>query len=170
MVAVIIEEYDPRWPDLYEQFRARAAEALGPVAAAIEHVGSTSVPGLAAKPVIDMDVMLNPAHGLSVAIASLGRLGYVHQGDLGIAGREAFQAPAGDFSHHLYVCLPGNREYGRHVTFRNWLRSHPEDADAYGRLKYELAARYRDDRNAYTIAKGNFVEEILGRSAGGYDA
>ena len=84
---VIIEDYDPHWPEQFELLRCRIGRALGPLASAIEHVGSTAVPGLAAKPIIDIDVCLHSATDLPVAIQDLGRLGYQHRGDLGVPGR-----------------------------------------------------------------------------------
>lgn len=157
---ISIEDYDPRWPDQFETLRSKIAAALGPIAAAVEHVGSTAVPGLAAKPIIDIDVLLRSAPDLPSAIRSLTSLGYAHEGDLGVAGREAFRPPACDIQHHLYVCPTSEPEYRRHLAFRDHLRSHPEDAKAYAQLKRTLAARC-SGREAYTQAKTEFVEHIL---------
>lgn len=162
---IIIEDYDPRWPQQFEQIRSRIAPSLAPLAAAIEHVGSTAVPGLAAKPIIDIDVLLRPAAEVSEAIARLATLGYEHRGDLGVPGREAFRAPGNDFPHHLYVHPPESGEYVRHITFRDHLRAHPEDAHAYECLKRALAQQYRDDREAYNQGKTEFVENVLHRAA-----
>jgi GrpB-like predicted nucleotidyltransferase (UPF0157 family) len=164
MNAVIIHDYDPSWPQIFAALRLRIADVLHGLEAAIEHVGSTAVPGLAAKPIIDVDILLRSHTDLPLVIAKLTSLGYEHQGDLGIVGREAFRTPPGDFPHHLYVCLPDNDEYRRHLTFRNHLRSHATDASAYAKLKYELADKFMQDRNAYTEAKGAFVTEILRRA------
>src|SRR5580698_3975683 len=111
---LVIEDYDPRWPERFETLRARISGALASLAPEIEHVGSTAVPGLAAKPIIDMDVLLARAADLELVIARLAELGYEHEGDLGIRGREAFKSPAGDITHHLHVCLPDCAEFGRH--------------------------------------------------------
>ena len=161
---IIVEDYDPHWPEQFELLRSQIAQSVGALAAAIEHVGSTAVPRLAAKPIIDIDVLLHSAADLPEAITRLATLGYEHQGDLGIAGREAFRAPSNDVPHHLYVHPPQSREYARHITVRNHLRSNPEDAQAYERLKRALAREYRDDREAYSLAKTEFVEAILRRS------
>ena len=160
---VIIEDYDARWPQLFEILRSRISAALGSLAAAIEHIGSTAVPGLAAKPIIDIDVLLRSQTDLQRAIERLVTLGYEHQGDLGVAGREAFRAPADVFPHHLYVCSPDSCEYGRHIAFRDHLRSNPEDAYTYGLLKRTLANRYGNDRDGYTRAKTDFIEATLTR-------
>ena len=161
---VIIKEYDPRWPQLFEMLRSRIAAVLDEVAISIEHVGSTAVPGLAAKPIIDIDVLLRSSTALPIVIRKLADLGYEHRGDLGISGREAFRAKAGDVPHHLYVCPPGSREYERHIAFRDYLRTHPADANAYELLKRELADRFVDEREEYNQNKSAFVQGILQRS------
>jgi GrpB-like predicted nucleotidyltransferase (UPF0157 family) len=161
---VIIEDYDPRWPEQFELLRSRIAPALRTLALAVEHVGSTAVPGLAAKPIIDIDVQLRSLADLSEAISLLASLGYEHQGNLGIPGREAFRSPPNDLPHHLYVHGPASREYIRHIMFRNHMRANPEDAQAYEQLKRALASEYRDDREAYSRAKTEFVEAILRRA------
>ena len=161
---IIIEEYDPVWAQQFETLRSRIAPALGPLAAAIEHVGSTAVAGLAAKPIIDIDVLLRGRDDLAAAIKKLYSLGYLHRGDLGIPGRESFRAPPQDFPHHLYLCLPQYGEFDRHVAFRDYLRAHPDDVVAYARLKRQLAAKHHTNRDAYTQAKGEFVKLILERA------
>ena len=161
---VTIEDYDPRWPEQFEIIRGRVAAVLGDMAAAIEHVGSTSVPGLAAKPILDIDVLLAASADVRGTIAALATLGYEHRGDLGIAGREAFRGPVGNFRHHLYVCPSDSAEYARHIAFRDYLRSHPEDAREYVRLKRRLAERFGTDREGYNLAKTEFVREVLRRA------
>jgi GrpB-like predicted nucleotidyltransferase (UPF0157 family) len=161
---VIIQDYDPLWPQQFQTLRSRIAAILDGLVTAIEHVGSTSVPGLAAKPIIDIDVLLKSSVKLPLVITRLSSLGYEHRGDLGIAGRESFRAPPGDLRHHLYVCPSASQEYGRHIAFRDHLRTHQEDANAYATLKRQLADKIGADREAYTQAKGNFVVDILGRA------
>ena len=163
---VVIADYDPAWPRRYEALRARLVEALGELAAAIEHVGSTSVPGLAAKPTIDLNVMLRSSDELPAVIERLAGLGYAHEGDLGIAGREAFATPPGYgvHDHHLYVCAPGWGGYADQIVFRDYLRARPRAARAYARLKRSLASKHRNDRGAYTNAKAGFVRAVLKRA------
>ena len=108
---IIIKDYDPRWPQLFERLRSRIAAVLDKVAISIEHVGSTAVPGLAAKPIIDIDVLLRASTDFPIVIRKLANLGYEHRGDLGISGREAFRAKSDDVPHHLYVCPPGSRSH-----------------------------------------------------------
>lgn len=159
-----ITDYDPTWAETFQQIRAKVQSCLGDLAGRTEHVGSTAVPGLAAKPIVDVDVLLGSTHALSEAIARLSRLGYRHEGDLGTAGREAFYPPADMPYHHLYVCPPDSDEFARHIAFRNYLRDHPEAADEYAGLKRALAAEYRNDREAYGRGKRAFIEDILRRT------
>jgi len=164
MNPIVIHDYDPRWPEQFATLRSRIAGVLGPLAAAIEHVGSTAVPGLAAKAIIDLDVLLTTAADFPLVASRLASLGYKHEGDLGIPKREAFQAPPDDIHHHLYVCPPGSGAYQEHITFRDFLRAHPQDAEAYGTLKRRLAVEFSDDRDGYTRAKTAFVLGILRRA------
>jgi GrpB-like predicted nucleotidyltransferase (UPF0157 family) len=161
---VVVVDYDPAWPELFEFFRGRVMGALDGLAAGVEHVGSTSVFGLAAKPIIDMDVLLVSAAALPAAIERLASLGYIHQGDLGIPEREAFRRPAGERAHHLYACPPNSPEFRRHLAFRDYLRSHPKEAKAYGDLKKALALKFPLDREAYMAGKGELVTELLSRA------
>jgi GrpB-like predicted nucleotidyltransferase (UPF0157 family) len=158
---IIVVDYDPQWPATFETLRSKLAEALGSLVAAIEHIGSTSVPGLVAKPIIDIDMLLKSASDLPLVIQRLASLGYAHRGDLGVEGREAFATPPGAHAHHLYVCPPESREYRRHLALRDYLRTHSKEAAAYGKLKRSLAAHFRDDRSAYNNGKSEFVESLL---------
>jgi GrpB-like predicted nucleotidyltransferase (UPF0157 family) len=164
---ITVVDYDPHWPALFESLRVEVAGALGDLAQTIEHVGSTAVPGLAAKPIIDIDVLLRSASDLSVCIERLAALGYEHRGDLGIPEREAFAAAPGRPAHHLYVCPHESREFRRHVAVRDYLRTHPSDASSYGELKRSLAVRYRDERSAYNDGKKEFIESLLRIAAPG---
>lgn len=162
---VVIVDYDPAWPEVFAALRDRVTAALGDLAVAVEHVGSTAVPGLAAKPIVDLDVVIPSAADLPAAIARLESLGYAHQGNLGIPGREAFTTPPGTPRHHLYVVTSDSAEYRRHIAFRDYLRAHPETARDYAALKRDAARRCRDDREAYTGAKDAFVATILQHAA-----
>ncbi len=131
------------------------------LAAAIEHIGSTAVPGLAAKPIIDIDILLRAKADFPEAVTRLSKLGYVHQGDLGIPQREAFLALAPDIPHHLYVCPPHSQPFQRHLAFRDYLRAHPETVKEYEQLKRALALCYGGDRDAYVRAKTDFIENVV---------
>lgn len=162
---VIIVDYDPDWPIQFESIRAQVAIATAGMATSIEHVGSTSVPGLAAKPIVDVDVVVPSATEIPEVIGRLAVIGYQHRGDLGIAGREAFSAPAGTVPHHLYLCVQNSEPLREHLRFREILRSDPPVANRYGQLKRDLATRFSRDRIAYTNAKSQFIRGVLGQDA-----
>jgi GrpB-like predicted nucleotidyltransferase (UPF0157 family) len=126
----------------------------------IEHVGSTAVPGLASKPIVDVDVVV-PGHEVPAAIEALARAGYVHQGDLGIGGREAFTVSPCAPYHHLYVVTEGSQPHRDHIDLRDFLRRNPEHAEAYARLKYELATLLKTDRDSYVSRKGELIADLL---------
>jgi len=161
---VVVVAYDPDWPRLFDELRGRVVTALGELAVVIEHVGSTSVPGLAAKPIIDMDVVIPSPADVPAAITRLAAIGYRHKGNLGILEREAFAPPPGSQSHHLYVCPLGSEEFRRHIAFRDYLRAHPEEAREYGACKQAAADRFRDDRAAYMLAKHELVAAMVQRA------
>ena len=159
--AVIIVEYNPAWPSEFIRLRDRAQAALGDVAVSIEHVGSTAVPGLPAKDLIDMVVVVESDDDVNKAIDRLQAIGYLARGNLGVEGREAFWWPEGEKRHHLYVSPTTSAELHAQVAFRDRLRADPVVARAYVALKRELAARHRNDRIAYTEAKTEFIDAVL---------
>jgi GrpB-like predicted nucleotidyltransferase (UPF0157 family) len=157
---LIVLEYDPIWPQLFETLHSSVWPAVAQVAMSIEHVGSTSVPGLAAKPVIDMDVVV-PDGAVAIAIPRLTALGYVHRGNLGIPQREALERPPGSPLHHLYVCPQSSPALANHLAIRDHLRANPARAKAYGDLKKRLALEYSGDIDGYVRAKTTFLLAVL---------
>lgn len=162
---VLVLDYDPSWPDVFEALRRPVWAAVKDVVVSIEHVGSTAVPGLAAKPIIDMDVVAASAGNMSKAIERLATLGYVHRGNLGIEDREAFESPKGLPLHHLYLCLEGSVALANHLALRDFLRRDPAAAREYGRIKKQLAARFPGDIESYIAGKTDFILTVL-RNAG----
>jgi GrpB-like predicted nucleotidyltransferase (UPF0157 family) len=161
---VVVVEYDESWDREFEELARPIRGGLGDVAAVLEHVGSTAVAGLAAKPAIDIDVVVRSVREISVVIERLARLGYVHQGDLGIAGREAFQWPSGTQRHHVYAVVEGTSPHRDHIDFRDYLRANPDEARAYAELKKQVAREHAGDRAAYSAAKSDFILEALRRA------
>lgn len=161
MSAAVVLPYDPDWAARFAAIRERVWPAISDLALAMEHVGSTSVPGLAAKPVIDIDVVIRAAGDLDAVAVRLAALGYERRGDLGISQREAFREPPGSARHSLYVCPQGAVPLRNHLGLRDYLRAHPEAAARYGALKLALAAAHADDINAYVRGKTDFVIGIL---------
>jgi GrpB-like predicted nucleotidyltransferase (UPF0157 family) len=158
---LVVVDYDEQWPMLFELIARPVRDAMSELGAQVEHVGSTSVPGLAAKPIVDIDVAVPSAADVPAAIERLRGLGYVYQGDKGIAGREAFLWPRGARPHHLYVVVRGSRPHAEHVRFRDYLRGHPDAAREYAALKKTLAERHTDDGLSYTDAKTDFITGVL---------
>ena len=154
--------YDPAWPHLFRSMRERLQDLFVGTEALIEHVGSTAVPGLAAKPIVDIDVVVPSSAEIPDAVRRLESGGYIHCGDLGIPGREAFDVPPDLAYHHLYVVAAGTKPHLDHVLLRDHLRRHPDAAERYGRRKLELAHLITpESRQAYMEAKASIVEELL---------
>jgi GrpB-like predicted nucleotidyltransferase (UPF0157 family) len=157
----VVVPYDPHWPAEFAVLRARVDEALTGVAHVTEHVGSTAVPGLAAKPIVDISVVVPATAVVGPAVGALARAGWRPEGELGVAGREALAPPAGLAYHHMYVVLGGSGAHRDHVDLRDFLRSHPAEAARYAQLKYSLAAMLPVDRTAYAEGKAEMIGQFL---------
>ena len=162
---VTVLPWDPVWAQDFEAIRRELADGLGGLILRIEHVGSTSVEGLAAKPIIDLDVVIRDDQPLDRVIRALAEIGYLHEGDLGIPGREAFcyEGKTHLRKHHMYVCRESSRELRRHITFRDQLRRHPEAVAEYSRVKLEAAKLYPNDINGYMSHKSGCIEAMYAR-------
>jgi GrpB-like predicted nucleotidyltransferase (UPF0157 family) len=162
---VRVSEYDPEWPHLFSQIERELREQVGALALAIEHVGSTSVPGLAAKPIIDIEFVIASAYQFPSVKEGLENFGYIHRGSCGVPDREVFRCVIDLPPHHLYVCEIGTRPLKEHLCFRDALRQNPQLATEYAALKQYLAEQYRNDRDAYTEAKTRFIRSVLASSS-----
>ena len=160
--SVVVLPYDAAWKTAFAAIKSELEKALGDLAIAIEHVGSTSVEGLAAKPCIDVDVVIRDYAVFDAVVARLAAIGYVHEGDLGIAEREAFAYADKPhlMKHHLYVCPRDSRELHRHITFRDFLRANPDAAMRYGAVKETAAKLFPEDIDGYIRYKSPCIEEI----------
>jgi GrpB-like predicted nucleotidyltransferase (UPF0157 family)/quercetin dioxygenase-like cupin family protein len=163
---IVVCDYDPEWPRRFEEVRTEVWPAVEGVALGIDHVGSTAVPGLAAKPIIDMDVVVASDDDVAPVIDRLAAIGYSWRGDLGVAGREAFSAPKGTDlpPHHLYLVVKDNRAHLDHWLLRDLLRDDVEARDAYSALKRNNVERAQGDMDVYLAAKAGFVAELLRRA------
>ena len=160
-MAVDVVPYSPEWPRQFERIAEALRAALAEVpTATVEHVGSTSVPGLAAKPIIDIDVIV-PGEDMAAAIAALESIGYVHRGDLGVADREAFFAPDDDPRRNVYVCRAGTLNVRNHLAVRDVLRARPDLRDEYGAVKLALAADPSMDIDTYIAGKSGVLQKVL---------
>lgn len=179
---MILSPYDPAWKDTFHEFARVYEDALGDLITRIEHVGSTAIVGIAAKPIIDIDLVMSDYSKLPAICEKLATLGYQHNGDQGIPQREAFKriddtAPwTGEkrawMNHHLYLCPEESPELWRHVAFRDYLNQHAEARLEYERIKRDIEARSNGDRKIYAGIKENegvcsaFVESVLNAVSG----
>ena len=159
---VTVLPYDSAWKSAFEAIKKEIEGAAGDLILGIEHVGSTSVEGMSAKPCIDLDVVIRDASVLEAVIARLAAIGYIHEGDLGIPGREAFKYSDKPHlqTHHLYVCPRDSRELHRHITFREFLKSHPEAVRQYSQVKETAARLFPNDIDRYIAYKSPCIEEL----------
>lgn len=158
---VIVLPYDPLWKDGFSDIRRELDQVLKSFALSIEHVGSTSIASCPAKPIIDIDVIIN-RDDFDIVKKKLEAFGYHHEGNLGIIDREAFKYEDKRhlMKHHLYVCPEDSMEYIRHLAFRDYLRTHDDERDIYGKLKMELASKYPQDIDRYIEGKTPFISSI----------
>ena len=158
--AVRLEPHTELWHRLYAEEEARLRAAVGGRVVAFEHVGSTAVCGISAKPIIDIAAAVLDAAEAERCVGPLQAIGYEYRGDGGIAGRFYF-VKGEQRTHHLHMSELGSDIWRNHLAFRDYLRQHPTAADEYERLKRDLASKYRNDRGAYTEGKAAFIEAIL---------
>jgi GrpB-like predicted nucleotidyltransferase (UPF0157 family) len=168
MDEVVIAAYDPSWPQIFAGEAQAIRQALGDILVGIEHVGSTAIPGLAAKPVIDIAVSVTSLAAGTEAVPALEALGYDCRGENGIPGRLFFRKGVVEFrrTHHLHLVEAGHEQWAAMLAFRDYLRAHPGDAQRYEALKRELAMKFRDNRRAYTNGKADFVHAALAKARG----
>lgn len=163
---IVISEYDPRWPAIYEEEVARILAVAGDAITAVEHVGSTSVPGLGAKPIIDIMAAVAQIDGAMALVEPLSALGYTYMLEYEklIPERRFFRRGLESASHHLHIVETTTDFWIDHLLFRDYLRAHRETAVEYEKIKRRLAARLGDDRAAFTMAKTSFIEPVLARA------
>lgn len=166
---VTLVPYDERWPDLFCAEAERITAVFAPRCVRLEHVGSTSVPELCTKPIIDILAGVPTRAHVSEYIDAFVRAGYVHRGEQDIPGREFFRRGT-PRSYHVHLAPIDGPFWREHLAFRDSLRAHPSLRDDYAAVKHALAARYPHDREAYIEGKGPFVREILSRALASRDA
>lgn len=159
---VIVVPYNEQWKKDFDTIKQYLLTALKDTIIGIEHIGSTSVDGLYAKPIIDIDVVIKDYSVFDTVVEKLATLGYIHEGNLGIKDREAFDYKADvDLpKHHLYVCPEFSAELRRHIAFRDYLRNNPEAVLKYSKVKEEGARLFPDSIDDYIAYKSPCIEEI----------
>ncbi|HKO82999.1 MAG TPA: GrpB family protein [Actinomycetota bacterium] len=168
---VEVVDYDPDWTRAYAEERDRIGAAIGAAILAIEHVGGTAVPGLPAKPVIDLMVGVEDIERAGPAVAGLINLGYEYVPELEsqLPDRRYFRRGSPE-THHVHMVPVSSDYWAEHLLFRDYLRGHPQAAEEYGKLKRGLASRHRLDRDAYRAGKVPFIDMVVAaarREAGG---
>jgi GrpB-like predicted nucleotidyltransferase (UPF0157 family) len=164
--AIRLVPYDSSWPLEFAAEAARIERALDGLPIRLEHIGSTAVPGLAAKPVIDILGGRPPRSRLEPYIAAFRQLGYEHKGNFGIPGRQYFRRGT-PRSHHVHLVDWTSDFWRDHLLFRDYLRAHPEVAREYDALKRDMALAHAQDKKGYTDAKGPFIRSVVRRAREG---
>ena len=167
MKNVEVVPHDPRWRDAFEAESKRIAAALGENVVAVHHVGSTAIPGIHAKPVIDLLIEVGDVARVDGRSAAMESLGYEVMGEYGIPGRRYFrkQGPGGIRTHHVHAFRAGSDQVARHLAFRDYMVAHPADAQRYSELKQKLAEEHPRDFDAYMDGKDAFIQEMDRRAA-----
>lgn len=163
---IIVAAYDPLWPPEFERAASETVAALGTTLISIHHIGSTSIPGMHAKPVIDMLAVVADLNGLDERSAELEKLGYEVMGEFGIPGRRYFRRddPTGRRTHQIHAFAEGSPHIRRHLAFRDFMRVHPKYANQYSELKQRLAGAYPNDMEAYMDGKDAFIKQMEERA------
>jgi len=160
---LIILPYDPNWKTEFERIRDYLLEQIGDLVIEIKHVGSTSVPGLCAKPIIDIVAVMESYDVFPAIVERLEKVGFQHEGDGGIKEREVFKRliPDDFMNYHFYVCPKDSEENHRQTIFRNTLLNNKDIADEYGKLKMRLIEEVNGDRVLYTDSKTDFIVGVI---------
>lgn len=157
---VEIVTYQAEWPGLFEHERGRITAAIGEHVLDVQHVGSTSIPGMPAKPIIDIGIAVNNFEEAQVCIAPMQALGYEYKGEFGIPRRHYF-IKGEPRTHHVHMVEKDSHDWEAMNLFRDYLRVHQEAAREYADLKLRLACEHRNDRETYTDRKGPFIQMVL---------
>jgi GrpB-like predicted nucleotidyltransferase (UPF0157 family) len=157
---IVLAPYDPAWPSQFAAARAEILSVCNGLVIEVHHIGSTSIPGIAAKPIVDMMPVVRHFEDGAACVGGLQELGYEYRGEYGIAGRH-YLVRGVPRSHQIHMYAADHWEVERHLLFRDYLRMHADKRDAYERLKRELAARFGDDRQAYAAAKTPFCDRVV---------
>ncbi len=158
---VIIVPYDPEWPGMFAKLGAALRGALGDIALRIDHIGSTSIPGLDAKPIIDVQISVASLEPVDPFRIPLESLGYVWRSNNPELTKRYFREKPGERRTHIHVRRAGSFSEQFPLLFRDYMRAHPDELRPYAEMKYRLAEQYGEDREGYTVAKGPFVWEVV---------
>lgn len=162
---IVVVPYDPAWAEAFQEEAARLGAALGDELLALHHIGSTSVPGLPAKPIIDIMPVVRDVEALEARYPAMIALGYEAKGENGIPGRRYFvRGDDWHRTHHVHAYQPDNPEVARHLDFRDFLRTHPDVAAEYARIKRAAAEQFPHDILGYMDYKDAFIQRTIRRA------
>jgi GrpB-like predicted nucleotidyltransferase (UPF0157 family) len=153
--------HDPAWAKAFLEEKARIEDALGDSIIAIEHIGSTAIPGMRAKPIIDMAIALENYEDGFDCVKPLEALGYEYRGEAGVPGRHYLRTAEENVKFHIHMFPESSREWADHILFRDYLRANPGEAARYDELKSALLKEFPEDRPRYTEGKAAFCGEII---------
>ncbi len=154
--------YSPKWEKLFEAEKKRLCSAIGKYALNIQHVGSTAISGMRAKPIIDIAVGVESLDIGKKCVKPLEKLGYEYKHEAGVKGRHFFaKGPENNRTHYVHIEKLGSRPWQNHVLFRDYLCAHKKAVRKYSLLKEKLAKKYKNDRDTYTAKKHSFIEKII---------
>jgi GrpB-like predicted nucleotidyltransferase (UPF0157 family) len=160
MRKIEVVDYDSAWPQMFELEREELCRALGAVAVSIHHIGSTAVPGLAAKPIIDIIVEVTSVINMDCHESYMMDIGYEPKGEFGIPGRRFFQKGRDNRTYHVHAFAQGDPHILRHIAFRDYLRLNPRIASEYGEIKRRVALGCHNDIEVYCQGKDAFIKRI----------
>src|SRR5688572_3031291 len=161
---IIIVAYDPAWVERFREEASCIATVFGGDLLSLHHIGSTSIPGMSAKPIIDIMPVVRDISRAETFNEGMIQLGYIPMGEYGIAGRRYFVKGADPRTHQVHSYQPDNPEVKRHLDFRDYLIAHEDEAGQYAKLKAGLAEQHRYDIEAYTQGKATFIKGVLAKA------
>jgi GrpB-like predicted nucleotidyltransferase (UPF0157 family) len=167
MPVTLVEKYNTKWSLWFEEIKAFLGERVSKACLRIEHIGSTAIPGMIAKPIIDLILVIEPERWEDIK-ALLEGLGYYYRGNLGIADRDVFRLTDESILplHHLYICPKHSQALKEEVAFCNYMRTHKKDRERLNAFKWELAEKFNNDRQAYMDGKDAMIKEITKKALG----
>ena len=158
-----VSPYREKWKNLFKTEKKDIEKAIGDYIEDIQHVGSTSIPGMSAKPILDIAIAVKDFEEARICIEPLSKMGYAFKGENGIPRRHYF-LKGEPCTHHIHLLEKDSEEWEKLILFRDYLRSNQNTAEEYKKLKIDLSERHREDRKSYQAAKGNFVETVIRKS------
>lgn len=162
--------YDPRWQKEYIEESRKIRDILNCEIVEIHHIGSTAIPGIYAKPIIDILIVVKDIENIDKYNEKMHGLGYISKGEFGIEGRRFFLKGLYDRTHHMHIFETGNPEIIRHLNFRDYMISHPETAKDYEKLKRGLSVKFRYDNEGYCKGKDEYIKDIDQRAKAWFES